>query len=121
MWWYWYSFRPEPMLGFVQKMILTYQCSAMFVKPKLMHNREQNGHCYFLPPPYRQTPCCKNTQSSRSSSFRSMSNLKERCPCVGQMKLLGRLALCGWFVRLPKCFICSIAFIMQCQGLCRVY
>jgi hypothetical protein len=44
MWWNLKFFRPEPPPGFVPKINITYQCSAMFVKPKQMLNSELNVH-----------------------------------------------------------------------------
>jgi hypothetical protein len=44
MWWNLKNVRPEPLLGFVPKINITYQCSAMFVKPKLKPNSELNVH-----------------------------------------------------------------------------
>jgi hypothetical protein len=36
--------RLEPLLGFVPKINITYQCSAMFVKPKQKPNSELNAN-----------------------------------------------------------------------------
>jgi hypothetical protein len=47
MWWYFKNFRPEPLLGYVPKINITYQCSAMFVKLKQKLNSELNVHCFF--------------------------------------------------------------------------
>jgi hypothetical protein len=44
MWWNLKFFRPEPLLGFVPKIKITYQCSAMFVKPKQKPNSELKAH-----------------------------------------------------------------------------
>jgi hypothetical protein len=44
MWWNLKFFRPEPLLGFVPKINITYQCSTMFVKPKQKPNSELNAH-----------------------------------------------------------------------------
>jgi hypothetical protein len=44
MWWNLKNFRPEPLLGFVLKINITYQCSAMFVKPKQKPNSETAAH-----------------------------------------------------------------------------
>jgi hypothetical protein len=40
MWWNLKFFRPEPLLGYALKINITYQCSAMFVKPKQKPNSE---------------------------------------------------------------------------------
>jgi hypothetical protein len=57
MWWNLKNFRPEPLLGYVPKINITYQCSAMFVKPKQKPNSEPNAHCCLPKPPYCQTQC----------------------------------------------------------------
>jgi hypothetical protein len=44
MWWDLKIFRPEPLLGNVLKLNITYQCSAMFVKPKQKPNSELNAN-----------------------------------------------------------------------------
>jgi len=43
MWWNLKFFRPEPQLGFVLKINIAYQCSAMFFKPKQKSNSELNA------------------------------------------------------------------------------
>jgi hypothetical protein len=48
MWWNLKIVRPEPLLGFVPKINITYQCSAMFVKPKQKPNSEPNAHWAFF-------------------------------------------------------------------------
>jgi hypothetical protein len=48
MWWNLKFFRPEPLLGFVLKINITYQCSAIFVKPKQKPNSELNADWAFV-------------------------------------------------------------------------
>jgi hypothetical protein len=48
MWWNLKNFRPEPLLGYVPKINITYQCSAMFVKPKQKPNSELNADWAFV-------------------------------------------------------------------------
>jgi hypothetical protein len=44
MWWNLKFFRPVPLLAYVPKINITYQCSAMFVMPKQKPNSGLNAH-----------------------------------------------------------------------------